>query len=39
MPMRVNDESIHFRAYQMIERKSDQRFLENWDERLGAFVR
>ena len=39
MPVRVDDESVHSHAYQMIERKSDQRFLKDRDERFWEFVR
>ena len=38
VPMRVNDESVDSYAYQMIERKSYERLLKNWDERLGQLL-
>src|SRR5206468_7970167 len=38
MPVRVDDESVHSHAYQMIERESDERLLENGDERLWQLV-
>jgi hypothetical protein len=34
MPVRVDDESVHSYAYQMIERKGDERFLKDRDEWL-----
>ena len=34
MPVRVDDESVHSNAYQMIERESNERLLEDRDERL-----
>jgi hypothetical protein len=39
MPVRVDDESVHSHAYQMIERESHERLLKDWDERLREFVR
>src|SRR4030095_3057673 len=38
MPVRVDDESVHSHAYQMIERESNQRFLKNRDERLRQLL-
>src|SRR5213596_2001286 len=38
-PVRINDKRFHAHAYQMIERKSDQRFLKDWDEGLRQLVR
>jgi hypothetical protein len=37
--MRVNDEPVHSGVNQVIERKSDQRFLKNRYERLWQVVR
>ena len=39
MPVRVDDESVHSHAYQMIERESNERLLKDRDERLRQFVR
>src|SRR5438876_1562827 len=38
MPVRVDDESVHAHAYQMIERESNERLLEDRDERLRQLV-
>src|SRR5882757_1400944 len=38
MPVRVNDESVHSRAYQMIERESNERLLKDRDERLRQLL-
>ena len=38
MPVRVDDESVHSYGYQMIERKSNERFLKDRDERLRQIV-
>src|SRR5436190_11357427 len=38
MPMRVDDESVHSQAYQMIERESNERLLKDRDERLRQLV-
>jgi len=38
MPVRVDDESVHSHAYQMIERESNERFLKDRDERLRQLV-
>ena len=38
MPVRVDDESVHSHAYQMIERESNERFLKNRDERLRQLL-
>ena len=38
VPVRVDDESVHSHAYQMIERESDERLLENRDERLRQLL-
>jgi hypothetical protein len=37
--MRINDELVHSRAHQMIERESDQRLLKDRNERLWQLVR
>ena len=34
MPVRVDKESVHSDAYQMVERESNERLLKNRDERL-----
>jgi hypothetical protein len=39
MPMRVDDESVHSDAYQMIERESKERLLKDRDEGLRQLVR
>ena len=39
MPVRVDDESVHSHAYQMIERESHERLLKDRDERFREFVR
>src|SRR6266568_7636912 len=38
MPVRVDDESVHSHAYQMIERESNERLLKDRDERLRQLV-
>src|SRR5215475_3304686 len=38
MPVRVDDESVHSHAYQMIERESNERFLKDRDERLRQLI-
>jgi hypothetical protein len=38
MAVRVNDEFVHSHGYQMIERESNERLLENRDERLRQLV-
>jgi len=38
MPVRVDNESVHSDAYQMVERESNERFLKNRDERLRHFL-
>ena len=38
MPVRVDDEPVHSNAYQMIERESNERLLEDRDERLRHLV-
>ena len=38
MPMRVDDESIHFHAYQMIERESKERLLKDRDQGLRQLL-
>src|SRR5262249_58117076 len=38
MSVRVDNESIHSDAYQMVERESNERFLKNRDERLRHFL-
>jgi hypothetical protein len=37
MPVRVNYESVHSCAYQMIESEGNKRLLKDWDERLRQF--
>jgi hypothetical protein len=38
MPVRVDDESVHPHAYQMIERESNERLLEDRDEWLRQLL-
>jgi hypothetical protein len=38
MPVRVDDESVHSHAYQMIERESNERLLEDRDEGLRQLI-
>jgi hypothetical protein len=38
MPVRVDDESVHSHAYQMIERESNERLLKDRDEGLRQLV-
>jgi len=38
-PLRVNDESVHSGINEVIEHKSDQRFLKNRYERFWQVVR
>jgi hypothetical protein len=38
MPVRVDNESVHSDAYQMIERESNERLLKDRDERLRHFL-
>jgi hypothetical protein len=38
MPMRVDNESVHSHAYQMIERESKERLLKDWDEGLRQLL-
>ena len=38
MPVRVDDESVHSRVYQVIEGKRHERFLKNRDKRFRHFV-
>src|SRR5204862_7588338 len=38
MSVRVDDESVHSHAYQMIERESNERLLKDRDERLRQLV-
>src|SRR5437763_12387656 len=38
MPVRVDYESVHSHAYQMIERESNERLLKDRDERLRQLV-
>ena len=37
-PVRVDDESVHSHAYQMIERESNERLLKDRDERLRQLL-
>jgi hypothetical protein len=38
MPVRVDNESVHAHAYQMIERESNERLLKDRDEGLRQVV-
>src|SRR5262245_19477577 len=38
MPVRVDDESVHSHAYQMIERQSNERLLKDRNERLRQLI-
>src|SRR6266853_179774 len=38
MPVRVDDESVHSHAYQMIQRESNERLLKDRDERLRQLL-
>ena len=38
MPVRVDDESVHSHAYQMIERESNERLLKDRNERLRQLI-
>jgi len=38
MPVRIDDESVHSRVYQVIEGKRHERFLKNRDKRFRHFV-